>query len=140
MFVTLAIVSTLTRRRRIEARIRRTTSLLLSALCGVIIVANLILFVQRPSAFLTDGTFGLAPLHAVVVHALWWTPVVAIAAVLVVGTMPAAASASPPVDRLPNRFPMTAAVITLCLACICIATPLIIFLASFLFVVLAAVL
>lgn len=147
MPVTLSAMSTPAPRRRIEARIRRIASLALTAVCGVIIVANVVLFLERPSTFFTDGAFGLAPFPALLVHALWWTPVIGAAAVLVVGTMPEAAKGtmreaaegSPPVDPLPRRLPMVAAVVVLCVAVACIAVPSVTFLASIVAVVLAAV-
>lgn len=139
MSVTLAAMSILAPRRRIEAHIRRIASLALTAVCGVIVASNIVLFLERPSTFFTDGTFGLAPFPALLVHALWWTPVIGAAAVLVVGTMPEAAKGSPPVDPLPSRLPMMAAVVALCVAVACIAVPTVIFVVSFLTVVLAAV-
>jgi hypothetical protein len=140
MLATLAVMSTLAQRRRIEARIRRIASLVISALCAVVLVANFVLFLERPSTFFTDGAMGLAPISALLVHALWWTPVAATAAVLVVGTMPEAAKGVPPVDQLPGRLPMMAGVVALCAAVACIAVPVVIFVASIMAVVLAAVL
>lgn len=140
MLVTLAVTSAPAPRRRIEARIRRIASLVLSGACGVVLVSNIVLFLERPSTFFTDGALGLAPLPALLVHALWWTPVAAAAALLVVGTMHEAAEGSPPVDQLPRRLPMTAAVVALCAAVACIAVPVVAFVASIMAVVLAAVL
>lgn len=140
MPITLAVMSTLAPRRRTEARIRRIVSLVLSTVCGVILVANVVLFLERPSTFFTDGAFGLAPIPTLLVHALWWTPVAATAALLVVGTMPEAAKGSPPVDQLPRRLPMMAAVVALCVAVAFIAVPSVIFIASIMTVVFAAVL
>lgn len=125
--VTLAVMSTLTPRRRIEARIRRIASLVISGACAVILVANVVLFLERPSTFLTDGAIGLTPLAGLIVHSLMWTPVAAGAAVLVVGTMPEAAKGSPPVDPLPRRLPMLAAVVALCSAVACIAALVLMF-------------
>ena len=139
MLVTLAVMSAPAPRRRIEARIRRIASLVLSGACGVVLVSNIVLFLERPSTFFTDGALGLAPFPALLVHALWWTPVAAAAALLVVGTMPEA-EGSPPVDQLPRRLPMTAAVVALCAAVACIAVPVVAFVASIMAVVLAAVL
>ncbi|WP_307358297.1 hypothetical protein [Microbacterium murale] len=133
-------MSTLTPRRRIEARIRRIVSLAVSAFCGVILVANTVLFVERPSTFFTDGAFGLTPIPTLLVHALRWTPVAAAAAVLIVGTMPEAAKGSPPVDPLPGRLPMIAAVVVLCVSVAFLAVPSVILIASIMAVVLVPIL
>lgn len=140
VLVKLAVMSTIAPRRRIEARIRRTASLVISAACGVILVGNVVLFVERPSTFFTDGAFGLAPMPALTVHALWWTPVAAAVAVLVVGTMPEAAKGSPSVDQLPGRLPMMAAVVTLCVAVAFVAIPTVIFVTSVASVLLLSIL
>lgn len=140
MLATLAVMSTLTPRRRLEARIRRVASLVITVGCAVVIIANVVLFLERPSTFFTDGAFGLEPFPALLVHALWWTPVAAAVGVLVVGTMPEAAKGSPSVDRLPERLPMMAAVVALCVAAACIAVPVVVFVASIVTVLFAALL
>ena len=140
MLTTLTAMSTLTPRRRIEARIRRIASLVISACCAVVLIANVVLFLERPSTHLTDGAFGLDPFAALFVHALWWTPVAAGAAVLIVGTMPEAAKGSPPVDQLPGRLPMMTAVVALCVAATCIAVPVVVFVTSVATVLFAALL
>lgn len=128
--VTLTVMSTITPRRRTGVRVGRIASLVLGVTSGAVAVSNLLLYASGWNV-LTDGTFGMPSVLALLVNSMQYAPVAAITAVILAGTTRASAeSADPPVDVLPPRLPMIVAIISCCLIAAYFVLPALVIVAS----------
>lgn len=112
LLVTLAVMPTPRQRRRVQ----RSASLVLGVTSGLVTSTNIVIIAASRWNVLTDGTLGMPSVLALVVDAMPYAPIAAIAAVILAGAAndsPTAAAA--PIDAIPWRLPMVVAIIACCL-------------------------